>query len=460
MVREGSTYVSIISPFLQKSQDCPEGQDETRRDKTSDSSACDAHVYAPSGTGNLAALVSQRACPLKRDRSQAGAEYINEPRTAARIAIENSNQLITRRKSRFAFVRQGVIISLLLIINCVFLAVTMPHTWLLAITILARGTRGGLGTASPHNMTVFHDGLSEQTCTPPGYETPVQIAHAGGADNGKTYLNSLGAMETNYVRGFRLFELDIQMTLDGKPVVTHDRTVRAQMHAEIAHLHLPNITQLVQFASNHSDAAIILDLKNRVDEILNTTANIIIEIGGATVKKQFIPQIYELDDVGFVLQAGVFDTVLFANWKFNLEFEIFTDVITYVRQLTELRLHGVTLWDSNSTQFRTHRELMQQKYAWLHVQNITRLVHGTAVEDLPLRLCEGFGVFSDKEGLITPTCEPCPNSPPTPGSGTSANATATGTSSPMLPVDDESSTTRYTVLMIFFVVSIALFYEI
>lgn len=48
------------------------------------------------------------------------------------------------------------------------------------------------------------------------------IAHAGGSINGKVYTNSLEALEVNYKKGFRLFELDIVETLDGHFVAAHD----------------------------------------------------------------------------------------------------------------------------------------------------------------------------------------------------------------------------------------------
>lgn len=48
------------------------------------------------------------------------------------------------------------------------------------------------------------------------------IAHAGGKINTHTYTNSLEALNYNYSKGFRLFELDIIKTKDGKYVAAHD----------------------------------------------------------------------------------------------------------------------------------------------------------------------------------------------------------------------------------------------
>jgi glycerophosphoryl diester phosphodiesterase len=48
------------------------------------------------------------------------------------------------------------------------------------------------------------------------------IAHAGGSIDEKKYTNSLEALNHSYEQGFRLFELDIIKTSDGKFVAAHD----------------------------------------------------------------------------------------------------------------------------------------------------------------------------------------------------------------------------------------------
>lgn len=48
------------------------------------------------------------------------------------------------------------------------------------------------------------------------------IAHAGGLVKGRKYTNTLEALDRNYARGFRKFELDIIRTSDGHFVAAHD----------------------------------------------------------------------------------------------------------------------------------------------------------------------------------------------------------------------------------------------
>ena len=48
------------------------------------------------------------------------------------------------------------------------------------------------------------------------------IAHAGGKINNEIYTNSKEALDLSYKKGFRLFELDIIKTKDGKYIAAHD----------------------------------------------------------------------------------------------------------------------------------------------------------------------------------------------------------------------------------------------
>ena len=47
------------------------------------------------------------------------------------------------------------------------------------------------------------------------------IAHGGGALSGDTYLNCYDAIKYYYDKGIRLFELDVEYTSDGMPVMIH-----------------------------------------------------------------------------------------------------------------------------------------------------------------------------------------------------------------------------------------------
>ena len=50
---------------------------------------------------------------------------------------------------------------------------------------------------------------------------PELIAHAGGGINNTIYTNSREALDYNYSKGFRFFELDFDWTEDGELVLIH-----------------------------------------------------------------------------------------------------------------------------------------------------------------------------------------------------------------------------------------------
>jgi glycerophosphoryl diester phosphodiesterase len=52
----------------------------------------------------------------------------------------------------------------------------------------------------------------------------VFIAHSGGSIDGFTYTNSLEAVESSIRRGYKMIELDLQITTDGFLVAAHDWT--------------------------------------------------------------------------------------------------------------------------------------------------------------------------------------------------------------------------------------------
>ena len=54
------------------------------------------------------------------------------------------------------------------------------------------------------------------------YSQPLMIAHAGGGINGINYSNSIEALNHNYAKGFRYFEMDFSWTSDNKLVCLHD----------------------------------------------------------------------------------------------------------------------------------------------------------------------------------------------------------------------------------------------
>lgn len=51
---------------------------------------------------------------------------------------------------------------------------------------------------------------------------PLLVAHAGSGINGQNYSNSIEALNLNYGKGFRTFEIDLSCTSDDKLICLHD----------------------------------------------------------------------------------------------------------------------------------------------------------------------------------------------------------------------------------------------
>lgn len=108
------------------------------------------------------------------------------------------------------------------------------------------------------------------------------IAHAGGKIDGHTYTNSLEALDHNYQKGFRLFELDIIETKDSQYVAAHDWEQWAKitsykgatppseeefLQQKILGKYTPlNMEAINRWFKEHSDAILITDKVNTPKE--------------------------------------------------------------------------------------------------------------------------------------------------------------------------------------------------
>jgi len=114
---------------------------------------------------------------------------------------------------------------------------------------------------------------------PQGRPAPVMIAHAGGSVDGRTYTNSLEALDLHYSRGCRLFEVDFDWTSDGALVLLHDWNANAarifggafagRWHGRDETLAAPRLDGLTtldddglaRWSAAHPDARIVTDIK-------------------------------------------------------------------------------------------------------------------------------------------------------------------------------------------------------
>jgi hypothetical protein len=105
---------------------------------------------------------------------------------------------------------------------------------------------------------------------PPGTDySKLFIAHGGGAVDGYTKTNSLEALYASYAKGFRMFELDFQLTTDNKIVAVHDPIfiTEAQFLSQpiLGKFTPMNIDTVNRWFRDHPDAILVTDKTNRPD---------------------------------------------------------------------------------------------------------------------------------------------------------------------------------------------------
>lgn len=133
---------------------------------------------------------------------------------------------------------------------------------------------------------------------------PEYIAHGGGDINGEEKTSSFEALNLNYEKGFRFFELDFNWTSDGELVAIHDwhkskvttfggepslmslREFRqAKSLTGLSQMTLDDVANWIR--DGHADAYIVTDIKKNNLSGLRRIAS-----RYQDVKKNFIPQIY------------------------------------------------------------------------------------------------------------------------------------------------------------------------
>lgn len=147
----------------------------------------------------------------------------------------------------------------------------------------------------------------------PWYERNRVITHALGGIDGKTYTNSIDALDYNYNRGKRVFEADFNYTSDGAIVLTHDYQETSNnlidfpddyipsydefMSNQIYYKYKPgNAEDLLAYMHEHSDMYLVSDIKYDNPAMITTLLQGIVamaqEKGIEEVLDRFIIQFY------------------------------------------------------------------------------------------------------------------------------------------------------------------------
>jgi glycerophosphoryl diester phosphodiesterase len=149
-----------------------------------------------------------------------------------------------------------------------------------------------------------------------------RVAHAGGGIDGKAFTNSIEALDLNYAKGFRLFEIDFSWTSDQELVCLHDWEIsfeqRFGFKAEIipdlqdfkslvtesGDYNACTLEELAMWLDQHPDAFLITDIyinrKTALKMIRKTIAN---------SSTQVIPQFTQPDEFKSIRRMGFEKTI-------------------------------------------------------------------------------------------------------------------------------------------------------
>lgn len=252
---------------------------------------------------------------------------------------------------------------------------------------------------------------------PPAYamEAEPLVAHAGGSIQGRTYLNALEALDLNYEKGFRFFELDFQRTRDHKLVLIHDwggtfqreyvlpwnLSLPKHLPAFLRRLfgidELPRPTfeeftelklqgqltpltlhRLLRWMEGHPDAFVITDFKVPFLAALHDLAGRL-ESG---LKKRFLIQTYDLTQAPFVTEAG------FENWILTLYLLNKTDeeILSYCKKNKPF---AVTM-----PLTRARQSSLAQRLAQISIPSYTHTINQTS--QIPFLIRKGVsGIYTD-----------------------------------------------------------------
>jgi glycerophosphoryl diester phosphodiesterase len=214
------------------------------------------------------------------------------------------------------------------------------------------------------------------------------IAHAGGALHGIdgeiiTYTNSLEAIEQNYQRGHRFFEIDFSLTKDGKLAAVHDWEQRKaitqaewtdvptneEWKAEKIHgtYTTLDIDDIITLMVKYRDMFIVTDTKETEENIV---AKQFMEIYKAAeqinieILDRFIPQIYYPEMLKTIYAVYPFKNVIYTLYQSSQSDE---KVVEFVKNHNSI--YAVTMWPYRATENFVSELTKLDKRIYVHTVN-------------------------------------------------------------------------------------------
>jgi len=161
------------------------------------------------------------------------------------------------------------------------------------------------------------------------WESESLIAHAMGAVGGCSYSNSLEAFEHNYRRGYRVFEVDLELTSDGVAVLRHNwsdfcdtpefsvespPTLERYKKSKIYKLFTPlSIDDLIDLMARYEDAYIVVD--KLYSNTRSYVSQIVAKAEARGVIDRFVIQVFDIENYKLIDGIHHFKHYLFTLYR-------------------------------------------------------------------------------------------------------------------------------------------------
>lgn len=241
------------------------------------------------------------------------------------------------------------------------------------------------------------------------------VAHAMGGINGYDYTNSLEAFLSHYEQGTRVFEVDLQMTTDGKFALVHEWdqyhseliesdggwSVDSQffkehlIHGEYTPLLLDDLIELMQ---EYCDVYWIIDSKTFDESSASSFYNNFIDQVSAidaSLLRRFIPQAYSPEIYTVIEQTGKFKDIIFTLYAYYVDHDGH-QVCEFVK---EKGIHTVVMHMNDDWAVRVIQDVRDYAFYDQYIDQLRIYIHTINDYEMCDRiyLDENFtGVYSDE----------------------------------------------------------------
>ena len=157
------------------------------------------------------------------------------------------------------------------------------------------------------------------------------IAHALGGVGGKTYTNSPQALEHNYKKGFKVFEVDLDFSSDGELIAWHSFSKSSLKEMGVPEKYStkkPTLEEfkkiksygkyntmtfrdVVSYMEKYKDIYMVIDLKQAEDKKVRELYTKIVQEASPDVLDRLIPQVYRESTYNEIMKTYNFKSAIF-----------------------------------------------------------------------------------------------------------------------------------------------------